>query len=100
MMALAPSRSLMEPTPRAKPLEGDQPKTRTKALPAGFEDASDVVGQQVALVAATEVIYAGDPIHVLPHGTIRDPLFGVIDMMTPASDVRPAWPAEAITGFA
>ena len=34
--------------------------------------------------AATEV---GDPIHVLPHGTIRDPLFGVIEIMTPASEV-------------
>ena len=43
--------------------------------------------------AATEVIYAEDPIHILPRGTIRDPVFGVIEMMT---QVRPAWPAEAI----
>ena len=30
-------------------------------------------------------------------GTIRDCQFGVMEMMTPASEVRPAWPAEAST---
>ena len=89
VMALTPSRSVTPaPKPKAPPagFEGDaQPTPKTKPPPAGLEDVPDDMARPAKLwtsqrlaplrrTAATEVIYAGDPIHVLPPGT-RHPVF-------------------------
>ena len=98
VMALTPSRSVMPPAPKPKAppigFEGDaQPTPKAKPPPATLEDVPDNLARPVALLDAA----TSDPIHVLPPGTIRDPVIGVIEMMTPAENVRPAWPAVAIT---